>query len=179
MLHNRVFNRCAWISASKNKTEFSNYAMQDISSFLLKFVCINRYAGNVSRVNQLFSNFSFRRIIQFSVKPNAFITVFEKRMAKNIFNIAMLMVPNNRNNLPIVLSEGIFTNCFSVRAFNIVFCRPSRKIVFIKLCHFSSITNKKMSILIDTAVCSYLLLRCTLIILINFFLSHLRLYIVC
>ena len=132
-MHNDRINECAGISAGKNDTYLTNLTMHNISALLFKPVSENRQSSNIAMFDELFGGSTRFCIIKGAISIHTFITVFEQRLTQNIIRIVVLMVPNKRTNMSVIMFERIFHDSPAIRAFEICSCGPTTEI---KLFHF-------------------------------------------
>jgi hypothetical protein len=128
MTHNR-FDECPGISASKYKTYFANFTVDDITAFLFESVCVNRQGFNIAMLNQFFCCLAGFGIIERAISIDAFGSILETCMTENFVGAVMLMVPNQRDFLSIVMFESVFHDNSAVRAFEIGFGSPAAEII--------------------------------------------------
>ena len=128
-VHDNRINRRSGISASQNKTYFANITVKYIIHVLFQLICINGKSINIAMLHKKFSGLSRFRFIKLTICINTFVTILQKSVAKNVVGIVMLVVPYERNLLPIIFFECVFHNCSAIRTFKIGFCGPSTKII--------------------------------------------------
>ena len=119
------------ICPSQNQTHFTNSAVNHIAAGLLQLIGKNRKRPNVAMTNGLFDVFCVFSVVERTVGVNAFVSVLQQRMTKNIIRIGMVVVPNQRNSFTIAVLECIFSNGPSIRTEQIVSSGPATKIIFL------------------------------------------------
>ena len=134
MLNHR-FDECPWISSSQNKTYFTNISMNNICHVLLQVVCVDGQSVYITMLYQKFCSLSGLRIVECTIGVHTFSTIFQQHMSKNVDHTLMFVIPNERNDFPVHMFERIFHDGSSIGTFEIVFCRPSTKII-ITITHF-------------------------------------------
>ena len=110
--------------------------MHNVGSLLLELVCINGKRVNVSVLDQKLRSLTTFGLIELAIGVNAFVSVLENGMSKNLIRVSVLMIPDQRNFLTVVAFERILANDSSIGALQIIACCPSAKI---KVFHFDLI----------------------------------------
>ena len=128
MLDDR-FDERARVCTSKNQAQFTNITMHDIRTLLLQLICIDRQRIDVAMLNQKLCSLTAFGVVELTIGIHAFVTVLQQRVAEDFIRIRMLMIPNQRNLLTVICLECIFSDNPSVRAFQVITCSPTAKIV--------------------------------------------------
>ncbi len=81
--HYRV-DKCSGICACKHKAYFADCAVKHVLPNLFKLVGINRQSPHISVLHKLLCLLARFSIVKFAVSVNAFVTVFQQRVAQNI-----------------------------------------------------------------------------------------------
>ena len=71
-------------------------------------------------LNEGLSRFTLFGIIKYTVSINAIVSVLKDSVTKNRIGVIMVMIPNQRNSLAVVMFEGIFSNDSSISTKEIV-----------------------------------------------------------
>ena len=132
MHHDRI-DICTGICSGKNQTNLSNITMSYIRHTLLKLISINRECINIAMLNKKLCGLTRFSIIKGTVSIHTFILIVKQDIAKNFIRIVMLMVPNKRNLLTIVMLKCILHDCSSISTFKVILRNPTTKII---LLHF-------------------------------------------
>ena len=128
MTHDRV-DVGAGVCSGQHKADLSDRAVQNIRPLLLELVGINTQRGYVAVLHKKLGVAAGFRFVECAVGVNAVLTVLQQRMAQNIHCIVVLMVPDQRDRLPVIALECVLADRASIGAFQIVTGSPATEIV--------------------------------------------------
>ena len=143
------------ICPSKNKADFTNCSVDDITALLLELVCIDRQLINISISDHFLAHLTGFAVIELTIGIHAFVHVLKQRMAKNIERFIMLMIPNERDQLTIIIDKCIFHDCTPIRALHISSSGPSAEITIVDInfhFDFSSFSMEFVYVFTSTAI---------------------------
>lgn len=127
-----VVNVCTRVGPVDDKTHFSDCAVNHGRSSTLQLVCVDRQLSNIAMTDEFLGILSLWGIVEYRVGVDAVRSMFEFRMTQNIIRVIVEMLPDQWDDLSIlVLKRSCFNNS-SIRAFETrPRCIPSE----IKLLH--------------------------------------------
>ena len=134
MAHDSI-DICTWISTSQNQANFTDHSVNNVTTLLLELVGINRELIHISVLNQFSSHLSRLAVIECAIGVNAFRSILEQSMAKDIIDFGVLVIPDKRNLSAIIIDKCIFHDCSAVGTSLISNCGPTTEIIVINY-HF-------------------------------------------
>jgi hypothetical protein len=81
-----------------------------ISILLLELISIDGHSFDVIMLNKNLGKLTVLGFIECTVRVNAFVTILEQCMSKDIVRLIVLMVPNQGNGLTVILFKCISSN---------------------------------------------------------------------
>ena len=124
MCHDNVYV-CARVGPCENETEFSDFAMKYFTAILFKLISPNGERTNISMTHKLLGKLTIFAVIKEAISINALITILENCVAENSIGIVVLMVPNQRNSLAIIVLKCVFLNDSAIPAKQIITSGPT------------------------------------------------------
>jgi hypothetical protein len=129
MLNDGV-DECPGVSSGKNQANFSNHAMSNAScSVMFELICTDGQGSNIAMFDKLLSGFTTFCFIEETVCVNAFGSTMQQSTTKNIVNIIVLVVPDKRNDVAIMVLKSIGHDRSAIRTQTIVTGGPTCEIV--------------------------------------------------
>ena len=128
MSQHRKFDFSSGICTSKNQTQFTNHAVNYITTTLNQLIGVNAQTIKVTMANTFSGMTPHVRIIKTTISINTIFPIFEQSMADYPSGIIMIMLVYQRNRSPVVVFEGVFPNGSAISAQKIVLRRPSAEV---------------------------------------------------
>ena len=69
------------------------------------------------------------RVVECTVSVHAVGTVLQKRVTQHVKGVIVLVIPDQRNGLPVVILKRIFQDGSSVGAFQVISGSPAAKVI--------------------------------------------------
>ena len=124
-----VVDHSTRVCSSKHKANLSDYTMENISTSLNQLISIDGQCCDVLMLNILLSCTAFFGIIKCTVTVYTIITILKEHMTKNITDLAMDMLPNQRDSHTITIFKCVLSNGSTIATLKIVFSNITTKIV--------------------------------------------------
>ena len=122
------FDKGTRIGTSENQAQFTDVTVNNVRTLLLKLICIDRQCIHVTMLNQELGSTAAFGIVELAVGVDALVAIFKQRMPEHVVDVGMLVTPDKRYLLAIIVLECVSTNDATVRTFQIVTCCPSAEI---------------------------------------------------
>ena len=138
MAHDRVNVRTG-VGACKNQANFTDIAVNNIPTLLLKLIGINGQLIHIAITNQFLAHVARFAIVELTIGIHAFVHVLQQSMPKNIVRVIMLMVPHERDLCSIIVNEGVFHDGTTIGAPHVGSSSPTTEVIISGIhIHFDS-----------------------------------------
>jgi hypothetical protein len=137
-----AINQGPGVCTREYETELLDVSVSHVNAggaaLLDKTIREDREAVDVTVNYQLASRLSCRRVVEVGTGVNTLGTILEERMSENILRTVILVLPDERNFLPVLMLEGTIPKNSTVRAQQIVLGCPSTKVRYF---HFEDLLS--------------------------------------
>ena len=120
-----VFDLGTGISARQDQRNLNDVAVLDISATLGELVSENRHGVHIAVLQKLLCVSCCRSFVEETISVNAFGTILELDMTKHVFEICVTVLPDQGDNISVVIGEGVVPDGPAITASNIVLGGPT------------------------------------------------------
>ena len=137
MSHGDVLDRRLWVSTLKDERHLDDVAMLDNIAVLLEVVREYRHSGDVAMLNKFASVFGLLGSVEEPIGVNTLSLLLELGVPENISHVVVTMLPDERDDSPIVLFKCVMRDDSPIGALDACDgCPPVEVGDVIRRCHF-------------------------------------------
>ena len=137
MSHCDVLDRRLGVGTLKDERHLDDVAVLNDITVLLEVVCEDRHSGNIAVFNQFACVFCLLGSIEEPVGVNTLSLLLELGVPENVSHVVVTMLPDERDDSPIVLFKCVVRDNSPIRALDACDgCPPVEVGDVIRRCHF-------------------------------------------
>ena len=135
--HCDVLDCRLWVSALEDERHLDDVAVLDNIAVLLEVVREDRHGSNITMLDKFASVFSLLGSVEESIRVNTLRLLLELGMPENISHVVVTVLPDERDDSPIVLFKRMMRDNSPIRALDACDgCPPVEVGDVIRRCHF-------------------------------------------
>ena len=134
MLDRDLVDECARVSATEHQAHLDELAVDNVVALSANVGGVDAHRLDVAVLDHLSSGPATVGVVEVGVGVDAVLTNLKVGMPKDVLDVTVLVLPNERNSLPIVRRESPVPDYLVIRAPNIVLRGVAREIAL--NCHF-------------------------------------------